>query len=498
MEEDSSTETAQRRFRRQTLALALWVAGILLVSNLLGSTDPPGTPEPQGLLAALQADTPEPGPNTPWTEILPPAKIAATLVLLGLSAFFSASEIAFFSLHSLRLRVMRASSHPLEQLGARLMDHPGNLLTSILMANSIVNVMLSVVLAAPVEQLILHKLEVPTAVSYILALVICTGVLVLFGEVFPKVMVVRIGERFVRLAAVPVYLADRMLTPLRNGLLLFIGFFFRITGFSRVRPAPFITDEEFKSLLSESEAQGVIEKGEREMIQGIIESSDVTVREILIPRPDMVAIKETATVEEALALFREQEYSRMPIYSDGLDHITGILYAKDLLPLADQGEVHLEIKPLARRVHFVPETMTVAKFVKTVQRLRSHMAIVVDEFGGTEGLVTLQDALREVIGDFVEEGEEDEPMITEIEPRLYRVDGGLPVYELEELTGIPVNDTEHTTVAGFVMDLIERIPEEGDQIEHLGVLYTVEQVEGKRIAKLRIQVPEPLIEEVET
>lgn len=471
------------------LALALWVVAILLVSNLLGFTGPEDVGE-----ASAQDGS---GNIRHWTEVLTPQKLVASGILLALSAFFSACEIAFFSLHALRLRSMRQSKHPSDRLAARLMEHPGNLLTSILMGNSIVNVLISVVLAAPVEELIALNSGLPTALSYALAVVLVTGALVLMGEISPKVFVVRISESYVRFAAVPIYLADRLLTPLRDGLLLFIGFFFRVTGFSRVRPAPFITDEEFKSLLSESEASGAIEKDEREMIQGILEFSEVTVREILIPRPDMIVIKETATGEEALAVFREQEYSRMPIYAENLDKITGLLYAKDLLPLADQGQLDQPVKNLARRVHFVPETMSVAMFIKTVQRLRTHIAIVVDEYGGTEGLVTLHDALREVIGDIGEEDDEEQ-LVTTLERNVYRVDGSLPLDELEKLTGLVVDDSEHTTVAGFLMDLVEKIPEQGDQVEHLGVLYIVEKVEGKRIAQLIIKIFETEAEQVES
>ncbi|MBI2433063.1 MAG: HlyC/CorC family transporter [Candidatus Hydrogenedentes bacterium] len=497
MEDDSSTATARARRLRHLLVLAAWVAVILMLSNLLGSTDREEPLVPLLLQEATAPAPPVPAGPPPWTQILTPEKLVASTILLVLSAFFSASEIAFFSLHRLRLRSMGVSQNPMERLAAHLMEHPGNLLASILMGNSIVNVLISVVLAAPVEELIASRLQAPAALSYALAVIAVTGFLVLFGEILPKVAVVRMSESYVRLVAVPVLILDRLLMPMRDGVLLFIGFFFRITRFSRVRPAPFITDAEFKSLLSESEASGVIEKGEREMIQGILEFSEVTVREILIPRPDMIAIKESATVGEALQLFRTDGYSRMPTYSENLDHITGLLYAKDLLPAAEQGELEQTVKALARRVYFVPETMTVSLFIKTVQRLRTHLAIVVDEYGGTEGLVTLQDALREVIGDFGDEDEE-EHLVTKVERNVFLVDGSLPLHELEELTGLPVDDSEHATVAGFVLDLIEKIPEEGDRVEHLGVLYQVEQVEGKRISKLLIKTMEAQTESVES
>jgi putative hemolysin len=255
-------------------------------------------------------------------------------------------------------------------------------------------------------------------------------------------------------------------------------------------PAPFITDDEFLSVLSEGEATGAIERGEREMIQGILEFSEVMLKEVLVPRPDMIALHEAATIREAVDLFREQEYARMPVYRENLDDITGILYAKDLLPFAEQSDVDRPITPLLRKAHFVPETMTVAGFVKMAQRLRTHMAIVVDEYGGTEGLITLQDALREVVGDIGDDVEEGSPGYTKLQEGVYRIDGSLSLHELEELTGVPFEDEEHTTVAGFLMDKTDKIPGVGDRIEHAGVKFTVEKMDGKRVALLRLQVLE--------
>lgn len=485
MEDDSSGALHPRWLLRKTLLTAAGVFTVLSLASLLG----PGAGAADGAGTTLTlADGASPAARA-WYEILTPGVLVGTLVLLGLSGFFSASEIAFFSLHKLQIRSMSQSTRAPEKLVALLMLHPGNLLTSILMGNSIVNVLLSVILASPVEQAFLESANLHPAAAYTLSLIICTAVLVFFGEVLPKVVVVRQSEAFARTASMPIFLADRILHPLRNIILWFIGVFFRVTRFSQVRPAPFITDDEFLSLLSEGEATGAIEKDERQMIEGILEFSDVTLREVLIPRPDILAIKETATVQEALELVREQEISRIPVYRDNLDQISGVLYAKDLLAVVDAGELDRPVKPLLRKAHFVPETMTIADFVKDVQRHRVHLAIVVDEYGGTEGMITLHDALREVVGDIGEEDEEEEVLVVKIQEGLYRVDGGLSLDELEELTGVPVDDEEHATVGGFIMDRAEKIPEPGDRIECTGVIYTVEAVDGRRITQLRVQVP---------
>jgi len=471
------------------VAVALWyTAGQVLAQD--GST--PSAAQASALAAPATVEM----LPLPVFEVLTPGVIFAALALLLISAFFSASETAYFSLNRFRLRQMRESGMLTAMLAAKQMEHPGKLLASLLMGNSIGNIMLGVVVAEPSETYFEKCLLVPAPFSYLLAGFSTATIIIFFAEITPKVAVVRNGERFASFAAIPVALIDLVIAPLRDAALLVVTAVFRVTGFSKLPPAPFITDEEFLSVLSEGEASGAIERGEREMIQGILEFSEVMLREVLVPRPDMIALPETATISAAIQLFREQEYARMPVYQENIDNIVGILYAKDLLSFAEQADVDRPITPLLRRAHFVPETMTVAHFVKMAQRLRTHMAIVVDEYGGTEGLITLQDALREVVGDIGDDVEEMPPLYVKVDEGVYRVDGSLPLHELEDLTGVPFEDEEHTTVAGFLMDKTDKIPGVGDVIEHSGVQFTVEQVDGKRVALLRLHVLDKPVEPV--
>ena len=492
-------------WRRTFLIAALWVTAALVLSGITegAGTDPVPATTPESSATSLPVSTetvpppPAPEPDAPRggevageeEPVFTSAVVGAILLLLSLSAFFSACEVAFFSLGPLRVRAMAASTHFLDHQVARLMGQPGELLTSILMGNSIVNVLLSVVLAYPVETLFERYL--PEAFAYISAVFFCAALLVFMGEILPKLLVVRNNEMFARMASLPLYLASALLQPLRHAVIFFIGYLFRVTRFSQVRPAPFMTDEEFVSLLSEGEATGAIERDEREMIQGILKVNDVMVRDILIPRPDITALSADATAAEALELICQHEYSRIPVFRENLDQIAGILYAKDLLSLADRNDLSAPIQPLIRKVNYVPETMTVLEFMKSVQRLRTHLAIVVDEFGGTEGLITLHDALREVVGDIDAQDKEEDPLVKELEENLFEVDGSYPLDELENITGVPVVDEEHTTVAGFLMEQSDKVLEVGDQIDHEGVIYTVEEMEGKRVSRLVVQTPEP-------
>jgi CBS domain containing-hemolysin-like protein len=224
------------------------------------------------------------------------------------------------------------------------------------------------------------------------------------------------------------------------------------------------------------------------MIQGILDVHDVQLREILIPRPDVVGLDENATVRDAHDLFREHEYSRVPVYAGDLDHIAGVLFSKDLLACISKGQLDNPIKNLARPPHFVPEVMTVKAFIKDVQRLRSHLAVVVDEFGGTEGIVTLHDAIERVVGDIQDEGDDETPEYEQIGECVYRVDGGFSLEDLSDLVRIPIEDEEHNTVTGFLMHNMEKIPAVGDRITHLGVTFTVEKVEKMRVSKVRVEI----------
>jgi CBS domain containing-hemolysin-like protein len=424
-----------------------------------------------------------------WTASLPVSVLLAVCCFLTLSAFFSASETALFSIQKHRLRVLRSEQRWASRLLVRMLERPGQLLTTILVGNMLVNTLIAVLLGRRVENLLERAFDMPKAASYALAVVSCTAVLVFFGEITPKIFAVHAGEAYARVAVAPLAVLDRILAPICRGLLRITEFLFLITRFHELHAAPYITDEELKSLVSTTDADDAAEKEGRRMIRRILEFQDVMLREILVPRPDVVALPDTATVAQARDRFREHEYSRMPVYRDDLDHIVGILFVKDVLPSLVRGDLDRPVKDLVRKAHFVPETLGVQGFVKDVQRLRSHLAIVVDEYGGTEGIVTLEDAITVVVGTLPEEDETQTPEYACIADGVYRLDGAMPLGGLGELTGIPIEDKEHESLSGFLMSLSGKILEAGDHIEHAGVRFTVEAVDGRRAATVRMEIP---------
>ncbi len=422
-----------------------------------------------------------------WYTILTPAILGTTLILIGMSAFFSASEVAYLSLNNVELRSMAASDSWLLRLIAHLMKRPGSLLTTILMGNTIVNILISITFADPLAAVFTDSLLISAPQSYALSVFLTTCTLLFFGEILPKVCAATRPRAFALTGVIPLYLVYGVMTPFRYFAVALVGFIFRITRLSEVKPAPFLTDEEFITVLSEGEASGIIEEEERQMIEGILEFGDVTLAEILVPRPDIVGIREGSTIGEALETVRMHEYARMPVYHEDLDHIAGILYAKDLLPVIEEGQTDKPVTAYMRRPHFVPATMSVGDFVKMAQRLRIHIAIVVDEYGGTEGLVTLQDAIREVVGDIGEEDDEDEPQLTIVGPGEWQIAGNYPLDEFEHHTGIVTGDEEHTTVGGFLMTLSSKILEPGDELEFSGLHFSIKEVDKKRVTRVLVK-----------
>lgn len=473
-------------------------SGIAALSILFSAPAPLGSEVRGQVWAATQNDTDAPsfvdalatavGDNMSINVAL------GILLLLALSAFFSGCEVAFFSIHQVRLRGMREEGDLFARMVANLMQHPIRLLNTILIGNMIVNILISVILPPKLELIIEDGFHAPQSISYILTVCLSTVILVFFGEITPKVFAVRTAEVFARTAVVPLRAVDWTLTPVRWSAVKFTEFLFRVTRFDRIQPAPFITDREFLSVLSDSEAQGVIEQEEGQMIQGIIEFGDAYLREILVPRPDVVSVSYSASVAEARELFRKHEFSRMPVHDEDLDHIRGVLVIKDLLQSIAEGRLDEQIGPLARPANFVPETMTLREFVKDAQRKRMHLSIVVDEYGGTEGIATLEDAIEEVVGDIRGEEVESE-LYKRLGKGLYVVDGGLPLDEFCDLIGIDLEDKDHETVAGFFIDHTNKVPQKGDHLACDDIVFTVEEVDGKRASSLHVRVLRELKQE---
>lgn len=470
--------------------VAIGLCAIAVASCVVAQSAGDNAESSQSIASEIAADAAvaEAGASL-FEKHFPVSIVLSVSALLCCSAFFSGSETAFFSINKLRLRTLKDDGTASGALIAQVMEHPGRLLTTILIGNMIVNTLIGILLGARAESFLGELIPTlhPVA-SYAIAVTIVTLILVFIGEISPKVFAVQASEQVARVVVFPILATNKLLAPLRDGLLGITNLLFKITRFHEVRAAPFITDEEFKSALTEGEVRGVIEEDERQMIQGILEFSDAQLREILVPRQDAISLAEDSTVAQAHAIYREHQYSRMTVYSESMDKVVGVLVAKDLLPFIARGETDHKIQGLIRPAHFVPATMTVQQFVRDAQRHRTHLAIVVDEYGGTAGIVTLEDAMEQVVGDIMDEGEQEEPGFTRMEEGVYVLEGDFSLDDLNELLGTVLHDDQHETVAGFLMHRSEKVLETGDTIECDGVRFTVADCDGKRVSSVLVQI----------
>ena len=259
-----------------------------------------------------------------------------------------------------------------------------------------------------------------------------------------------------------------------------------------IKQGPWVSEEEIRSMAQVGSEEGSIEEGERDLIHSIFEFGDTIVREVMVPRPDIVAVEDTQPLREVQALVLTHGYSRVPVYHEDLDIIVGICYAKDVLKAIHQGKQDSPLTEVVREAHFVPETKKVAELLREMQKEKFHIAIVPDEYGSVSGLVTLEDLLEELVGEIADEYDQEEPEIAEVEPGVYRVSGKASIDDVNELLETELPDEGWDTVAGFVLDLFGKIPSEGEDQAYQGLAFRAEEVQGRRIAKVLItRLPSP-------
>ncbi len=264
-----------------------------------------------------------------------------------------------------------------------------------------------------------------------------------------------------------------------------------------LKQGPFVSEADLRSMAEVGHEEGSIEREEKELIHSIFEFGDTIVREVMVPRPDVTAVESDKTLRDVMALVLEQGYSRIPVYTDDLDHVVGVVYAKDVLKALHQGNDDMPLIDIMREPRFVPESKKVADLLREMQKEKFHIALVTDEYGSVSGIVTLEDLLEELVGEITDEYDTEEPEIEEVAEGVYRVDGKLSIDDMNELLDVELPDEEWDTVGGLMLGLMGSIPEEGENIWFQNLRFTAERVAGRRISKILIAREEPQEEEGE-
>jgi putative hemolysin len=323
------------------------------------------------------------------------------------------------------------------------------------------------------------------AVGVIAAFVLNVVLFFVLAEALPKTWAVLHSDRAALMTARPTH-ALVTFPPLRLVSNALIGLANVLMPGKGLKQGPFVSERELLGIVEAAAQDEVIEHEERELIESIIEFGDTLAREVMVPRPDMVTLSADDTVSEALDMAFEHGFSRFPVVGETMDDVVGIAYTKDLMRVEREGKGQQPVAAIVRPAVFVPETKPVARLMREMQAGKFHIAILVDEYGGIAGLVTLEDCIEELIGEIVDEYDLEDTEVEQLADGELRVDGGLPIDELNELLDEELPDSDWDTVGGFVLSSLGHVPKEGESVEYRGHRFTAERMEGHRIARVRI------------
>ena len=415
-------------------------------------------------------------------------QILILFILLVASAFFSGSEVAFFSIKQKDLDEGFKSSKLIYRYANNLVTFPRRLLITILVGNTLANVAASIVsvsIALKIAELYNIKINLVLTVQ----IIIITIIVLLFGELLPKIFASKHPKLAIKIVAIPLYLISTILYPVAESITELIRLTFSQVKFDKTKTA--ITEREISDLAQLGHERGTLEEEEQEIISSFVEFKSVLVAEVMIPRVDIVAVPSDIDYDEIIETINKSGFSRFPIYEENLDKIIGIVHAKDLLRyLETRSFVQSDtIKKITRDVMFVPESKKISDMLREFQQKKMHLAIVVDEFGGTAGLVTLEDIIEEIIGEIWDEHDPEENPVKILSADKFSVLGKVTISDFNEIVGnetIPENE-DYDTIAGLVISRAGNIPREGYAFQLNDYKLTVKEVLKKRIRRIEIE-----------
>lgn len=414
---------------------------------------------------------------------------------LALSAIFSGSEVALFSLANRMEELDVSGSSKADQRIFRMLDKPRRLLATILIGNTFANIVASV-LAAVITGDIVEAFGLSEVVVYTVEVLVLTFMILILSEITPKIIAINNPLKVSRTNSAFIYTIFILLKP-----------FAKLIADSTIslerylpKPASKMTSEDIRTMAEVSEQEGSIHEDEREIIENVIGFGDIMVREIMTSRVNIVSVTLNETLQEVLSKIRENGLSRMPLIDNDLDNIQGVLYAKDVLPYlnSEDEEPILNWKTVSRKALFIPATKKLDDLLRDFQQEKTHIAIVVDEYGGTEGIVTMDDILEEIVGDITDDSGEEEKLFTRFKSGIYIFDAKIDLDDMEEILNcdITTDDDEYETLGGLIYHLTESLPMVGERMKFKNMELTVHSVKNNRIKKVRVKLENP--EEVNT
>lgn len=405
--------------------------------------------------------------------------LMVTLLLCGMA---SAAETALTSISHIKLKnLVEEGDHRAAEV-ERLLTNPNRFLSTILVVNSV-----AVIVASSMATVL--SLRFSENFGELISSILISFIVLIFCEITPKTAAVQDPLRWAFALLRPVKGAAWLLNPIVVSLGVITSFFVRLLGGEVRHRGPFVTEEELRMLVTVGEEEGVLEEEETDMINSIFGFADTMVREVMIPRIDMIMLPGDATVTQAVDVALQGGFSRIPVYevNVGVDEVIGILYTKDMLKQLREGHNTFPIRDLVRAAYFVPETKKLDDLLREIRQKRTHMVIVVDEYGSVAGLVTMEDLVEEIVGDIKDEYDREENLYEKVHENEYVFDAKISIYDFNELMDMHLDDAYYETLGGFLYAQLDKIPTAGDSITYEQRTFTVLATRGRRITKIRVE-----------
>ncbi|OEU74254.1 MAG: transporter [Desulfuromonadales bacterium C00003093] len=408
-------------------------------------------------------------------------RLLALPALLVLSGFFSGSETALLSLDKLRVRLLQQQGRRGADKLAKLLDNPDRLLSGILVGNNLINIAASVIATGLFVGHFGERGEW-------LTVIILTPLLLIFAEVCPKTYAAQYPEK----------MSFFVLNPIRLVLWLLAPVVYVVSALSRLLTSFFrgeeaeglsVSEDEIRAIIEVGEESGVVAADQRRMLHGIFDLSETRVRDVMIPRTEVVGIDITASFQEVLDLIRSDNHSRFPVFSDSLDSVVGIVHSKEVFDYIDRTE-DFSLRDICRKPYFVPESKRIAVLLQSFRQQHQHLAMVVDEYGGVEGIVTLEDVVEEIVGEIHDEYDIEEIDFRQLAPGRFLVDGAVSLRTVNRHFGLDLPEDHVTTLAGYLLRIMGKIPSEGESFEENGILFRVKRMEDRRIEEVEMTLDE--------
>lgn len=411
------------------------------------------------------------------------SQLIILLILLGLSAFFSSAETALTTVNRMRIRGLADEGNKRAKTVMNITDNSSKMLSAILIGNNIVNLS-----AASLTTSLAYRLG---GSMIAMASALLTVLIILFGEITPKTMATLHAEKMSLAYAPVIHLYMKIMTPviiLINGLSSGILFILRVDPNARTDT---MTESELRTIVDVSHEDGVIESDEKEMIYNVFDLGDARAKDVMVPRVHVTFADVNSTYEELIEIFREDKFTRLPIFEETTDNVIGTINMKDLLLYDNTGEFH--IRDIMREAYFTYEYKSISELLVEMREASFNIAIVLDEYGETAGLITLEDILEEIVGEIHDEYDEnEEDFVQKINEREYIVEGSMNLDDLNDRLDLNLTSDEYDSLGGFIIERLDRLPEVGDHITtETGIRLIVEKLDKNRIESVHVYLPEP-------